>query len=603
MSSESNPEKLSSFRHRLVRSLDSKVDGILASGRSNGQFGTEPWIVRDQDVILTLAMLFKSELSHYHGNTDLLHAIAAGGRFLRERHDEKGMYLFNKKDGSEWGMIYMPWTYLRWMITYDLLAEELSDQDRQIWEEGLLLGYSGISATELSSASSIYPGPLPFEKAPAEGEVIPWVHNIPSHHAAGLYLAGKRFGRQDWQQQALDYMDLVEAAQSEYGWWTEHVGPVVLYNRVYLEALAIFYHYSRAEGVGRILERGNTFHFNYTYPDGSSIETVDERNPYPPLEVVRNEDGGVTTLARLMPAHPGLYYSDHGRALLTHLLQQLEVRGSKEITDAEMLLLCLSDGDGGPGPASTPPSRHRMGDRALLVRESPWLLSFSAYCAPRTPNRFIQDRQNLVSIYHRDAGLIVGGGNTKLQPLWSTMTVGDTDLVSPRGTTRKSDLAPETDLAYVPEKTAIEETDGKVWSLRIETGGAITEISSEILSADTLQITARLLKAPPTGLPVANHFTFIRYPESPVAFSDGTTDELGKGQFKKTGLEWIRHHVWDLSLPREAGVSWPVLPHNPYAGDGHADHTQGRLVVTLPFLNEGESHAVRLKVGVRAGGQ
>jgi hypothetical protein len=176
------------------------------------------------------------------------------------------------------------------------------------------------------------------------------------------------------------------------------------------------------------------------------------------------------------------------------------------------------------------------------------------------------------------------------------MTVGDTDLVSPEGTIRESNLAPETDLAYVPEKAAIEESDGKVWRLIIQTGDAITEVSSEILSSDTLRIATRLVRAAPDGRSVANHFTFIRYPESPVAFSDGTEEELGPGNFEKTGLDWIRHHAWELSIPPEAIVSWPALPHNPYIGDGHADHTQGRLVVTLPFSNVGESHAVGLRV-------
>jgi hypothetical protein len=41
------------------------------------------------------------------------------------------------------------------------------------------------------------------------------------------------------------------------------------------------------------------------------------------------------------------------------------------------------------------------------------------------PSRWIQDRQNLVSLYHDKIGVILGGGNTKLQPLWSTFSVGD----------------------------------------------------------------------------------------------------------------------------------------------------------------------------------
>ena len=82
-------------------------------------------------------------------------------------------------------------------------------------------------------------GPLTGAPPLQPGEVRPWLHNIPCHHAAGLFIAGRNFGRPEWEKQARDFMQLIVGAQSEYGWWTEHRGPVVLYNRVYLEALGI----------------------------------------------------------------------------------------------------------------------------------------------------------------------------------------------------------------------------------------------------------------------------------------------------------------------------------------------------------------------------
>ncbi len=596
MTSDHNAKNETSFRLRLIHALEAKVDPILSSGRPNGQFGTEPWIVRDQDVTLTLAILYKSGLSRFQGDPVLLEAVAAGGRYLRKRQDEKGMYLFNKKDNTEWGMIYMPWTYLRWMVAYDLISEDLAEADRVIWEDGLVLGYSGISELELSSASNIYPGPLPFEAPPKEGEIIPWIHNIPSHHASGLYLAGQRFGRPEWMQQAVTYMHGVVDYQSEYGWWTEHVGPVVLYNRVYLEALALFYNFSRDEEVKGALERGNTFHFNYTYPDCSSIETVDERNPSPPVEEVDDGKGGIVYRPKIMPVHPGMLYSDDGRALLGSILEELESRGTPEVDNAEFLLLCLPDELDDPRLKATPPSRYRMGQESLLVREAPWLVSYSGYCAPRTPNRFIQDRQNLLSIFHRETGLIIGGGNTKLQPRWSTMTVGDIALVSPEGSTRETPLAPESDLAYVPESVSIEETDPRAWTMRISTGGAVMVVGTKILSDQSLVITARLEKAAPDGRKTAAHLTFIRYGESQVQFSDGSTAILGEEAFERSGVASIGYHGWNLTLPEKARVSWPVLPHNPYMGDGRAQIAEGRLVVSLPMDNVGEEVTLTLDV-------
>ncbi len=59
----------------------------------------------------------------------------------------------------------------------------------------------------------------------------------------------------------------------------------------------------------------------------------------------------------------------------------------------------------------------------------------SSASRPTTPivnSRWIQDRQNFVSIYHDKTGLIVGGGNLA-QPGWSNFTIGDPAALGPRG--------------------------------------------------------------------------------------------------------------------------------------------------------------------------
>ena len=95
-----------------------------------------------------------------------------------------------------------------------------------------------------------------------------------------LYCAGMVFERQDWKTQAQEFIHEVVAAQSSYGWWTENVGPVVSYNYVYSDAFGIYYKMSEDERVLEALEKAARFHSNYVYPDGSVVETVDERNVY-----------------------------------------------------------------------------------------------------------------------------------------------------------------------------------------------------------------------------------------------------------------------------------------------------------------------------------
>lgn len=587
--------RCSDLRQCFLRSLEAQAPAILASWNPGGRFGTEPWVVRDQDVLLPLALLYKTEGTKFHRDRNLLQKIAEGGNFLRERQDKKGMYPFDKKDGSNWGDVYMPWTYLRWIIAYDLLKDDLAPADRHRWEEGLQLGYAGIAATELSSASNIYPGPLPGQPGPKEGEVIPWIHNIPSHHAAGLYLAGKHFQRRDWMDQAHDFMGLVVAAQTEHGWWTEHSGPVVIYNRVYLESLAIYHHFSKDPVVGEALVLGNRFHLHYTYPDGTPIETIDERNYTYPVQFKKGEDDTLHHLPRLANLHPGFYASPEGHAMLGHLIGQYRSR-EEPIEGADYLLLCLPDKEMLGDKPVEPEPRFFMENKALVARESPWVVSLSAYCCKRTPNRFIQDRQNLLSLFHKKTGLILGGGNTKIQPLWSTMTVGCTRLVSPEGSTRDSDLTPETRLSYVPDHAEIEETSELSWKLTVKTAGAVMEIETVLENDSTARLCFRLATPSPTGATVTAHLPFIRYPESPVVFSDGSERALESKSWALTGVTALSHQNWKLTLPDCATVQWPALPHNPYSGDGHADIEEGRMVVSLPFGEHRDSFELHLSV-------
>ena len=585
------------FRAHLLRALEAKLPSILATVRPNGQFGTEPWIVRDQDAILTLALLYHCEGGPHYRDPKFLELIAAGGRYLRARQDAKGMWPFDKKDGSNWGPIYMPWTYLRWIVTFQLMAADLAPADHAIWAEGLKLGYGGIAATELSSRSNIYPGPLTGAPPLKPGEVRPWIHNIPCHHATGLFLAGRHFGKPDWEQQARDYMQLVVAAQSEYGWWTEHRGPVVLYNRVYLEALGVYHALSGDATVLPALERGDRFHLNYVYPNGAMVETVDERNPYQPLKLVRGPDGKAHYLPAGVAIHPGLYFTDPGRALIAHQWPLVADRDPAELDAAEFLYLFLPKTDAGFAFTSAPARRFRMGHDALIAREDPWLLSFSAYCCTRTPNRFIQDRQNLLSIYHRDSGLILGGGNTKLQPLWSTLTVGDTSLLTPIGAKRDTNLAPDVALAYTPEHCVISEKSANRWTQRITAVGAVADLSCEIVSATLLRLNATLVQPAPDGRPAAVHLTFIPYPESPVTFSDGTHADIAAAtKWEKSGVTSVGHHNWQLTLPPTSRITCPVLPHNPYTADGHADAAEGRLVVSLPLDCAGAGPSLTLSI-------
>ena len=115
-----------------------------------------------------------------------------------------------------------------------------------------------------------------------------------------------------------------------------------------------------------------------------------------------------------------------------------------------------------------------LGDNdAMTRRVKPWFTCLSAYHAPVPTTRWIQDRQNLVSLFHDDVGVILGGGNTKLQPLWSTFTVGDVSLLKHKAGDEDPDFTPPPGLRHVPTNATI---DADQTTLHLDYGDVKTSV-------------------------------------------------------------------------------------------------------------------------------
>jgi hypothetical protein len=183
------------YRDRLLDHLVEKVPGILESFDSDsGRFGTGIWICRDQHPMYPLAVAYstKSDGNRYYKDSKLLEIIVKAGDPLIASMDERGQWIFAKKDGSTWGRIAMPWTYSRWIRTFQLVRDDMPPESRRAWTEALTIGYTEISRRCLGQ-----------------------VHNIPTHHAMGLYAAGKVLDRPAWCAQAARYMRSVVGRQVE----------------------------------------------------------------------------------------------------------------------------------------------------------------------------------------------------------------------------------------------------------------------------------------------------------------------------------------------------------------------------------------------------
>ena len=540
------------FKQEFLPVLVQSVPKILKSqDKATGRFGSGVWIPGDQTVIYPLAAAWalKDVNNSYYHDPKLLEAIMSGGDVLAQTQDKDGQWVFRKKDNSTWGRHFDPWVYSRWVRTFSLISNAMPPERRAHWQKALELGYSGIEKRELSR-----------------------VHNIPAHHAMGLYIAGKALNHPEWCDRAAAFLARVAEAQDHDGFWSEHAGPVVRYNMVYVDALGTYYGLSHDEKMLPALQRAARFHSNFTYPDGSPIETIDERTPYSKSFNLPN---------------PGFCFCPEGRGYLRQQWTRLQERETAEDADTLASLLLYAE----EGPVASPPGMD--GDsvfvtadgKASVVRKGSWCASLSAYTCPVDRSRWIQDRQNLVSMFHENTGLILGGGNTKLQPLWSTFTMGDTSLLKHQRGDENPDFSVPAGLLHVPSKASLE-SKGQV--LTLEYGQTACSVALDLNEKDRARLTY-VARSPAGTTSIEAHLTFLPAPGKSWRTASGKTGRLGEAPFKLTARQagaWFEHNGWRVELPEKSSLTWPVLPHNPYRKDGRAEPEEGRIVLSLPISGQ-----------------
>lgn len=539
------------YRDRLLPGLVKRVPDILKTyDEKTGRLGQGIWICRDQDAMYPLAVAYATPGAgnRYHKDSALLDVIMKAGDALIADADAKGQWVFRKKDNSTWGSIWMPWTYSRWIRSFALIKDDMPADRREKWEKALVLGYTGITETQFGR-----------------------IHNIPAHHAMGAYIAGKALNRPEWCKRAADFMRKVAAAQSEAGYWSEGGGPVVQYNEVYVEALGIYHVVSGDQRVLPHLERAAEFHRHFTYPSGQCVETIDQRNPYE--EGIRSGNAGFTVTAA-------------GRAYLKSQWAALDI----DNLDADRLASLIQFGQEGPvaGESSGESPRTFVlteagRDNAAILRQGPWFVCLSAYTAPIATHRFHQDRQNMFSIFHDRVGLVIGGGNTKLQPAWSTFAVGDESLLEHKpGDENPTFVPPAGKLFHVPSAAKL--VREPAWGLEMTYGPETCRVRVE--PRDDRAIVCRLSASTTSGMPVAAHLTLLPHWKETLRTGGGTRIELGEGPLNLSAAQVdgsVEHAGWRLILPASATLQWPALPHNPYRKDGHAEPKEGLISIRIPF--------------------
>lgn len=544
------------FKSDFLRQLVAEVPNALkGQDPGTGRFGSEGWDVRRQEVMFALAVAWatKSDNNPYYHDPKLLDVVMLAGDALADDARQSGLMDYRKT-----GATPMPWTYSRWVRAYALIKDAMPPERREKWAETLEVAYSCVSEN-----------------------CIGFIQNIPAYQASGLYIAGQALDRPEWCAQARDFLYKVAKTQDPDGYWSEHDGPVVIYNTVYLDALGTYYAYSHDRGVIPYLKRAAIFHSNFTYPDGRPVETIDERNLY-------NEN--------LNFGNIGFCLTAEGRGYLANQLRLQKTYGMGPGIDN--LAAFTLYGEEGPLIPTAAEAKNRtfvMKDKAMIRRKGPWFICLSALCSPISGNRWIQDRQNMVSVYHDKCSLILGGGNCKLQPLWSNFTVGDISLLKHAPGDTNPDFFPKGPLQHVPTAASLKETDPI--GVNLEYGEEKCQVVVNPIDDNTLWIRVNATTA--TDRPVEGHITLRPVLSSPFRTELTPARDLNACEFdlsSKQAGAYIEHNGWRLTLPEGARVIWPAIPHYPYYTDGTPGRYFGRIVIALPFSKDKHEYALKLTV-------
>jgi hypothetical protein len=425
-------------------------------------------------------------------------------------------------------------TYM-WLEAYRLLEQEMDEERRTRWR-GALTNLITVLATDVA------------EKQDYPWYQSPFISTSPNHLALWsktVFLGGKVFGNEAWQRLGKRVLHrFATEEQTPDGYWGEHSrnGPTTGYDYLTATAVALYYEHSHDPAALEALRRSTDFHQFFTYPDGTPVETINDRNRY----------WAVSPWGHFGFSHfaDGRRYAEFLTSFFTTNNLSLETLG-RLAQDA----LYFHEGPTAPVPQDQPRYYHQMAVPAGIRKSGPWVTCLSGLIATPTTSRWYLDRQGHLSIFHEKLGLIVTGANSKNQPELATFTekIGGQVVYMPTSSRLKmSDEADQLGLAYNSFFAVLEVVPAT--DKRQEFHFVITP-TGRLADVDlNLQL---ILKAGETIETAAGRRVVLD--EKPIRWS---TEDLGN---------WIRHRGWTLKIPPGARLAWPIYPFNPYRNGPETD--------------------------------
>jgi hypothetical protein len=480
-------------------------------------------------------------------------ALAIGDLLAREQ--ERGQYMTR--------LDYHRDTYM-WLEAYRLLKGKLGDELRARWRRDIVQILTVLAAGVT-------------ERQDFPWYASPYLGTSPNHYSlwsSTIYLAGIVFGNESWQKLGAKVMHRFAAEeQAPDGYWGEHSrrGPTTGYDYLTSTAVAIYWEYSHDPAALAALRRSTEFHMYFTYPDGTPVETVNDRNRY--------WEPSVWGQFGFSHFPQGRRYSE----FMTGFFKEGDVH-LEDLGRLAQDALYYHVGPSAAIPQQQSQSWHLMTVPAGIRKAGPWVICLSGIIDTHTTNQFYLDRQANVSVFREGQGLIITGANSKQQPELATFSekIGE-------------------QIFAMPISSKLEMTkDGDRLALAYNTFFAVLEPT--VISDK--QVRLRFTITPRAGITGSQlNLQLCLKPGQTIETGGGRTLALDSTHIALSPEDlggWLHYPGWRIRTDAPTTLTWPVYPYNPYANapETTLEHAVAALSVPLHATGSEDSPRQSMEISI-----
>jgi len=486
-----------------------------------------------QMAIYPVAFLWATRhpLNPYYHDERLLKSVLANGD-----------YLAAYKPSSFWPL--SDWNLHSWLSAMELLGDRLDPGRRASWSMSIehwmqfyvcylqeSRGKRLLTAVQLGTSPNHY-----------------------AYYLASVMKAGLVLNHPDWVALAREQFVSLVRSQHPDGFWAEHDGPVNRYSWMTLQGIGLYYEMTKDSEALEAIRRAKDFLMGFTYPDGSAVAVIDERNRYAP---------------GLSPTHGllGLGHFADGRRFC-RLIAERMAAGADDEDGFGLSMESLSNLTDAfrywqPGPEAEVPWDSTSYDRVLvsgarLMRRGDWVVTLSGIISPPWEgNQYFLDRCTYIEVWNARTGVVIGGGLTKRQPQVATL------LMQP---SNGGDY-------FWPRESRIV-ADGDSMTLDLTADHFRARLTTRVLSDKEMAIRVHFIETSPPLLWPNRYECNLQ-----LQLKSGGTLTAGDGEH---ALSQDRLNVWEsqlgdrietgkwtLSVPAgRTSLRWPFIPFFNYDVDG-----------------------------------